>query len=375
MECDYNIIIIGGGLSGLTAAIHLTLKGEEVIVVERNKYPKHKVCGEYISNEILPYFNALGVYPKTHGAKKISRFLFSNHSGASLEITLPLGGFGISRYAIDQILFDRAKEVGVTFIQATVTDIEYQSNAFKVKTRNKTLEARYVLGAYGKRSGVDVALSRKFIKSVSPWLAVKAHYKADFPEDLVGLHNFNGGYCGLSMVETGAVNACYLADYKTFKKYKDIKSYQREVISQNTHLKDFFERATPLFDKPLTISQIFFENKTTIENHILMIGDSAGLIHPLCGNGMAMAIHSAKIASDCLLEHIQTNSSRVDLEIDYTTQWKATFTKRMRNGAIIQRGLFNKSITKLGVRILQKSPSLLKKVITSTHGTILSNEF
>jgi len=375
MQENKCVIIIGGGLAGLTAAIHLALKGQEVTVVEKNKYPKHKVCGEYISNEILPYFNALGIYPKTQGAKNITRFLFSNHSGSSLEISLPLGGFGISRYAIDQILYDRAKEVGVTFIQTTVTDIEYHNNRFKVKTRNNTLDAKYVLGAYGKRSGVDIALSRKFIKSTSPWLAVKAHYKADFPEDLVGLHNFNGGYCGLSMVETGAVNACYLADYKTFKKYKDINSYQEEVMAQNKHLKDFFERATPLFNKPLTISQIFFENKTTIENHILMIGDSAGLIHPLCGNGMAMAIHSAKIASECLLEHINTGSTRENLELAYTKQWKTTFTKRMRNGAIIQRGLFNKSVTKLSVSILQKSPSLLKKVITSTHGTILSDEF
>lgn len=370
-----DVVIIGGGLAGLTAAIHLALKGQEVTIIEKNKYPKHKVCGEYISKEVLPYFNKLGIYPKTHGAKTISRFLFSNHSGASLEISLPLGGFGISRYAIDQILYDRAKEVGVTFIQANVKTIQYENNSFKVTTRDNHIETTYVLGAYGKRSGIDVTLSRKFIKNISPWLAVKAHYEADFPEDLVALHNFNGGYCGLSKVETGAVNACYLADYKTFKKYKDLNSYQKEVLEKNKHLKDFFRIATPLFEKPLTISQIFFQNKSTVENHILMIGDSAGLIHPLCGNGMAMAIHSAKIASESLLHHIHTNSSRAELEITYTTLWKKTFTKRMRNGAMIQKGLFNKNMTRLGVSILQKSPQLLKKVITSTHGTILSDEF
>ncbi len=375
MHKDIHIVIIGGGLAGLTAAIHLALKGKKVTVIEKNNYPKHKVCGEYISNEVLPYLHTLGIYPKDHGVKRISNFLFSNHSGSSLEISLPLGGFGISRYAIDQLLFDRAKEVGVICIQDLVIDLKYENEIFKVKTRKSVLEATYVIGAYGKRSGVDVTLSRKFIKNTSPWLAVKAHYKADFPEDLVALHNFDGGYCGLSKVETGAVNVCYLADYKTFKKYKDLQSYQNEVLEKNKYLKDFFTTATPLFKKPLTISQIFFEDKTTIENHILMIGDSAGLIHPLCGNGMAMAIHSAKIASDCLLHHIYVGSSRRELELAYTAQWKSVFAKRMRNGAMIQKGLFNKRIAKLGVSILQRSPSLLKKVITSTHGTILSDEF
>jgi len=90
---------------------------------------------------------------------------------------------------------------------------------------------------------------------------------------------------------------------------------------------------------------------------------------------MAMAIHSAKIVCDCLLKHINAGSSREDIEIDYTQQWEQEFTKRMRNGAIIQRGLQSKPTTRIGVSILQKSPKLLRKVITSTHGTILANEF
>lgn len=372
MREDYTIIIIGGGLAGLTAALHLSQAGQSVLLIEKNSYPKHKVCGEYVSNEVLPYLQELGVDPLQHQAKEINRFEFSGLSGEALAIDLPLGGFGISRYALDLLMYTKALEAGVEVEQAVVTDITYDDEIFEVAVKDKSFRAPYVIGAYGKRSGLDITLSRKFITTKSPWLGVKGHYKADFPDDLVALHNFSGGYCGISQVETGAVNVCYLAHFKSFKKYKDLTAYQSQVLVRNRYLKDFFATATPLFDKPLTISQISFENKATVENHILMTGDSAGLIHPLCGNGMAMAIHSAKIASECLLEHLAFPISRSRLEKQYTQRWREHFSTRMRNGALIQKGLHSKGLTRLGVQILQKSPSLLKKVIKSTHGNLIA---
>lgn len=372
MEYDCDIIIIGGGLAGLTAAIHLSLADRSVLLIEKNDYPKHKVCGEYVSNEVLPYLQELGIEPVAHGAKKINRFQFSGLSGKSLDIALPLGGFGMSRYALDKILFDKAITQGMMFEQATVSDVTYDDDTFEVSVKDKSFRAPYVIGAFGKRSRLDTALSRNFRMTQSPWLAVKSHYKADFPENLVALHNFSGGYCGLSKVETDAVNVCYLADYKSFKKYKDIQTYQSKVLEKNSHLKSFFAQAEPLFEKPLTISQISFQNKSAVENHILMVGDSAGLIHPLCGNGMAMAIHSAKIACECLLSHLEFNTKRATLEKNYEDAWEETFSKRMRNGALIQRGLRNKTVTNVGVRLLQQSPSMLTRVIQSTHGNLIA---
>lgn len=368
MQQDCDIIIIGGGLAGLTAAIHLLQEGCTVLLLEKNTYPKHKVCGEYVSNEVLPYLKSLGISPIDQGAKVITNFTFSGVSGKELVIKLPLGGFGISRYALDLLLYNRARSLGLLFEQDTVVDVTFGRDQFEVATAAKSFRAPFVIGAYGKRSGLDITLSRKFITTRSPWLGVKAHYRSAFSEDTVALHNFTGGYCGLSKVETDVVNACYLVDYKTFKKYKDLDTFRIEVLEKNRHLKHFFATAQPLFKKPLTISQISFQNKTTVENHMLMVGDSAGLIHPLCGNGMAMAIHSAKIASECLVKHFENSLSREHLEKKYHKEWQATFATRMRNGALIQRGLRNKVITNLGVNVLKKSPKLLTRVIQSTHG-------
>ncbi len=225
------------------------------------------------------------------------------------------------------------------------------------------------MGAFGKRSTLDQVLSRNFISKKSPWLAVKAHYSGDFPNDVVALHNFNGGYCGVSKVENDTINVCYLADYATFKKYKNIEEYQQNVLYKNKQLKNVFENCNAVFDKPLTISQISFDKKQPVENHILMIGDTAGLIHPMCGNGMAMAIHSAKIASELILDYYTGKiDSRELLEKKYTQEWKNNFAKRLLMGRLLAKALTSKSITNMFVSIVASMPVLLKEIIKQTHG-------
>jgi len=233
-----DIIVVGGGLAGLVSAIHLSKHGIEILVIEKNTFPKHKVCGEYISNEVLPYLQSLGVNPLKSGAKKINRFMLSTPKNKVIETELPLGGFGISRYTLDNTLAQKTKENGVTILQGSVTDIYFLDDEFRVTTKNGGVhKAKVVIGAHGKRSNVDITLNRNFIKNKSPFLAVKTHLKGDFPDDLVALHNFRGGYCGLSKVENDHINACYIADFKSFQKFKNIQHFQEEVLYKNAFLK------------------------------------------------------------------------------------------------------------------------------------------
>lgn len=368
----YDVIIIGGGLAGLTSAIHLAQHDVSVLLIEKNSYPKHKVCGEYVSNEVLGYLETLGIGVFAQGAKKITRFTFSSKNGRQLTVKLPLGGFGISRYALDKLLVDHAIANGVQVLKDSVTYAQLHSSSFVVRTKKQEeYQATFVLGAYGKRSGLDSTLSRKFIKNKSPWLGVKAHYKAHFPDDLVALHNFKGGYCGLSKVETNHVNVCYLTHYDVFKEYADLEAFQRVILQKNNALKMFFKDAEMVFDQPLAISQVSFEPKKPVEQHILMVGDSAGLIHPLCGNGMAMAIHSAKIASELLIEGVRAKTSRQEIENDYRKRWEQAFNRRLLAGRLIQRLFLNDTLTNVGVSLVGKSPFVLKKIIQSTHGMSL----
>lgn len=374
MEKGKPVIIIGGGLAGLTAAIHLSKLGLQIILIEKNEFPKHKVCGEYISNEVMPYLNWLDLNILDLGPTKINNLEFSTVSGKAIRSVLPLGGFGISRYAFDQHLYKKAIANGCEIIQDTVDNIDYDNGEFSVTTfNNRVLKTEILIGAFGKRSNIDQKLRRTFIQRKSPWLAVKGHYSGFFSEDLVGLHNFEGGYCGVSMVENKVVNICYLADYKTFSSFKNINEFQNSIVFKNPHLKTIFDNSKLLFEKPLTISQISFEEKNAVENHILMVGDTAGLIHPLCGNGMAMAIHSAKIVSELIMKFYTNEiSSREELEQKYTQQWNLNFGKRVAMGRILSTVLQRQKISKIVMRIVVLFPFLVPLIIKRTHGKPIS---
>lgn len=383
MPHDADVVIIGGGLAGLVAGIHLSQKKFRVILIEKQAYPHHKVCGEYVSNEVLPYLDQLGVSVDELNPSRISRFQLSTASGQSVESKLPLGGFGISRYQLDNFLYQHAVRAGVRFLQTQAETILFQDNQFMVNTADgQEHTAAVVVGAYGKRSLLDKQLHRAFIQQASPWLGVKAHYRADIPDDLVSLHNFEGGYCGLSKVEDGIVNACYLANYASFKPYKNVAAFQEQVLERNPFLRRFFASATPLFDKPLVISQISFAKKQPVSNHVLMCGDTAGLIHPLCGNGMAMAIHSAKILSELIETYYQPQAfdratfdratfDRAALEKQYTLAWTNEFNKRLTAGRALQYVLQSPFATSIVMKGVQLTPGILPLIIKQTHGNPL----
>lgn len=369
------VCIIGGGLAGLISAIHLAQQNIDVVLFEKHSYPRHKVCGEYISKEILPYLNLLGINLIAYQAVDITRLKLTHQSGQSLEQILPLGGVGISRYAIDCLLAKKAKAEGVNLIQDEVLKLKFNTKNFEIQTKNHIIKSDFVIAAHGKRSGFDKTLDRKFIKQKTPWIGIKSHYKTTkFDKNLVELHNFKGGYCGLSMVENGHINLCYLVHQNDFKKFKSIEKFNQNILIKNPFIKTFLNQSEPVFDKHLSISQISFQNKPTVKDHVLFAGDAAGMIHPLCGNGMAMAIHSAKLLSEQILKfYNQENFSRAKVENNYKKLWHQTFNKRLIYGKMIQNILLKPQLSSNLIKLVSKSPFILKQIIKQTHGKPLQN--
>jgi flavin-dependent dehydrogenase len=370
---NYDVIIIGGGLAGITAAIQLATEQYKILLLERYEYPHHKVCGEYVSNEVMPYLADLGVpLPKT---VSIDMLQLSTRKGKLLQTKLPLGGFGISRSAFDLALYKKALSAGVSVNFETVKNVTFLKDSFSASTeKGNRYSAKIVIGAYGKRSGLDKQLNRKFIEKKAPWIGVKAHYTfPEFPDNMVALHNFEGGYGGLSKTETGAVNFCYLASYKSFQREKNIENFNSKVVAKNIFLNQFLEQAQLLFDEPMSIAQVSFDRKQLVEQHILMCGDTAGLIHPLCGNGMAMAIHSAKIASERIDKYFKNAAyGRSEMESDYKNEWANAFKRRLQTGRILQSILLNQDTSNLLMGTITKSPGLIRLLIKSTHGKPIS---
>ncbi len=369
-DSSYDVIIAGGGLNGLISSYLLARQGFSVLVIEKKSYPFHRVCGEYVSNEVIPFLEKMDIFPADISPARISKFRLTSISGRELKLDLDLGGFGISRYAFDLFLYEKAREAGVVFLLNTsVEDIEFFQDHFNVSASpNKYLGAWVVIGAYGKRSSLDRQLGRAFMQEKSPYIGVKYHIRYDHPDDEIVLHNFPGGYCGMSRVENGITNLCYLGKRSFLRQYGNIADMEKEILFQNPHLREIFNEANFIFDKPLVINEISFATKTPIEDHILMGGDAAGMITPLCGNGMAIAIRSAKLLSEAIPGFLTGKITRIQMEQTYAATWAKNFKQRLWTGRKIQ-GLFGSyNMSGMLVSAAKISPQLGGALMRQTHG-------
>ena len=372
----YDVVIVGAGLAGLTAALELSRSGFEVALIEKTPFPKHKVCGEYISNEVRPYLESFGI--NLSDSDEITQLSYSTLRGTAVAAELPLGGFGISRHALDHRLWERCLAAGISCTIDKVLAIEHSTDengrligAVQL-AENEPMQGRVVLAAYGKRSALDKRLSRPFASLKSPWVALKEHYRSDsFESGKVELHSFKGGYCGLSKTETGAVNLCFLIHQDRLKQGATREAVH-QVLGENPKLKAFLNTATPLFDRPLSIAQISFGTKSCVQDHILFLGDSAGLIHPLCGNGMAMAIHAAKECCHLVASHLQHKLDRIQMEKKYKTVWQKHFRRRMLAGRYIQSLIQKERLSEAIVPVLHRHPAWTQQLIRLTHGEPLA---
>ena len=190
----------------------LARKGKQVLLIEKKLYPFHRVCGEYVSNEVKEFLIREELFPQEQEFPKIDQFAFSDTKGKQSTLPLDLGGFGLSRYVFDDFLAKKAIQNGaIIYSGIQVEKIEFLENQFLLDLSNGTqLVAKNVIGAFGKRSKLDKVLVRDFIQKRSPYIGVKYHIKSDIDRSVVALHNFSGGYCGINAIEEGKVNLCYL---------------------------------------------------------------------------------------------------------------------------------------------------------------------
>ena len=366
----YDVIIIGGGLAGLTNALVLGRAGLRVMLVEKKTYPFHRVCGEYISNETLPFLHSLGIRPHDWGASSINHLQVTAPNGRRLETRLDSGGFGISRYVLDYELYQMVLAAGVTGITGKgVEETAFGNDAFTITLSDQSRhQARFVIGAYGKRGKPDKQLNREFIRKRSPYIGVKYHIRTDFPHNRIALHNFKDGYCGINAIEDGKFNLCYLTTRENLKQHGTIEAMEAETVYKNPFLRTIRDNADFLLDKPEVINEISFASKKPVENHILMSGDTAGLITPLCGNGMAMAIHSAKILSGYMISAHRENWSRQRLEQTYANHWRRTFARRLWVGRHLQSLFGDEWLTDAAVRLLRTAKPVTRFLVRQTHG-------
>ena len=370
----YDVAVIGGGLAGINLSIQLARKGHSVVLFEKETYPFHKVCGEYISMESWNFLaNEIEVNLKEHEVAFINKLWVTSPDGESLRSDLASGGFGVSRYKLDFLLKNIAVTAGVSvFENCKAEEVIFDNNIFNIKTNTGNFNAKVCCGSWGKRSNFDVKWKRAFTYKTSSrlnnYVGIKYHVKMNFEDDVIALHNFKDGYCGISKIEDDKYCVCYLTKASNIKKAGSIKKAEEQILYQNPHLKNAFEKMEHCYDAPLSISQISFSKKNAVENNVLMVGDAAGMITPLCGNGMSMAMHGSKIAAAEISAFLKNSISRKEMENNYSKNWKNNFETRVATGKLVQYLFGRTAATNLLVNFMNKSRFLTNKLINLTHG-------
>lgn len=354
----YDIAIIGAGIAGSTLAILFAQDGKKVLLIEKNKLPHHKVCGEFISLESYPFFISLGLELDKWNLPIIKKLRLTSQKGTTLISDMQVGGFGISRHKLDKALVSLAQKSGATVLDNTKV---IQATKDSITTNKQTFQAKTVIGGFGKYKPNFFTKNSSQLKN---YVGVKYHIKGNFDPTEIALHSFEGGYCGISQIEDQKFCLCYLVDAELLKRNSsDFKKLELNILAKNKDLKHIFETAAFLWDKPKIISNIQFDKQIISENGILFCGDAAGSISPLSGNGMSIAARSA-----LLLYQIYNSTDKNRLMATYETEWERSFAGKISRAKLLNQIMLNPIRHDVILRILKAIGPLRTTVINDMQG-------
>lgn len=365
----YDVAIIGGGIAGLSLSIDMKKRGYQVIVIEKGTYPRHKVCGEYISMESHSYLQKICPALSALDLPMINNFKLTTGSNKEFNTTLDLGGFGISRYLLEELLFKEAEKQGVEFmLNMKAQDINFDSdkNSYTIKTNGGTINSTLACNSTGRKSN----LKTSGIKNIGTnYLGVKYHIKIPRSSNLIEIHNFPGGYCGISNVEEDKSCLCYIVNSNYLNKVKNsIPELEKTFLFKNSNLEKIFTTAEFVFKEPVTVSGINFLIKEPVTDDSFFLGDAAGSMAPIIGNGMSMGLRSASVLANNMDQYFSKKINKQQLVTNYTQFWNKEFSTRIKLSRHLQHLSEYSFLTNRTIELFNLFPSLAKGIIKQTHG-------
>ena len=394
----YDTVLIGGGPAGSALAARLAQAGRRVALCERDRFPRDKLCGEFLSGEsrrVLGELGCLAELDALHPAV-IRACRFTSPSGAVCGANLPSPALGISRRVLDDVLLRHAARSGAVVLQgAHVRRVEMSaakgSSPLECRVYFRPqpgahaanpLTAGLIVAAHGRRAQLDRELGRAFMRCAHPYVGLKRHHRprasaagerlATELDGFVEVHAFHGGYCGMSFVESGVVNVCMLV---TESFLADLPSSRWENVRDglccaNPRLAERLAALEPNEEAVHAVAGIPFSIKERSSGPVFFVGDAAGMIAPFCGDGQAMALRSALLLGDLILQTptpLCDDDCRV-LARRWEARWQREFGFRMRLGRWLQPLLMRGGAADAALRLATLAPKIPDWIARATRG-------
>jgi flavin-dependent dehydrogenase len=382
----YDAIVAGGGPAGASAAIHLARGGLRVLLIEQKKFPRAKLCGEFISPECQTHFEKLGVSGAMVGAGPalLDETVFYSSKGHHVAVPSKwFGGraaFGLSRAVMDEVLLRAAQDNGVVVYEgANITEPLLDGERVagvrvKIDGSHHDFRASITIDATGRAR----ILSRKMAQGNGQrpsLVAFKAHFrKTKVTPGACEIYFYPGGYGGLSTVEAGTSNLCFIIAAEHVKRCNsDPQVVLRECVMKNRRAAQTLETAEVCSDWLSASWERFGRQRPSLAPGLLAIGDSAAFIDPFTGSGMLMALESGELVAQTMLHH--QNNSVASLEAAYTANYRRAFDSRLRICGLLRRAAFSPRLAELGIVICGASEGLRNRLARSTRAHSKSHKF
>ena len=318
---EWDVIIIGGGLAGSSAAIQLAQQNKKVLLLEKEKHAHHKVCGEFISYETQAYLSKLGVDLKELGAAAINHMQLV-HGKREVIVKLPFEGLSLSRFVLDETLLQRALDLGVDVRKGIKVDsIEFSDDLWIVNAGDKKYISSQIFLATGKH---DLKNIPRRPETQNDYIGFKMHWQLHAEqtkelENKVRVILFKGGYAGLELVEDKTANLCLVVTKPRFLEIGKRWDLLIESIKNESPLfESYLGQGIPCWNKPLAIFDIpygfIYKNNNEVKG-LFRLGDQMAVIPSFSGDGMAIALHSASCAVEAILNHKPSYHSQMRQEL------------------------------------------------------------
>lgn len=339
-----DVVIIGAGPAGSGLATALSRLGWNVLLIERGSFPRHKVCGEFLSPESQASLHALGLYATVADLdpRRMEAALLVSRRGRRLRIDLPGAAWGISRFALDQALAEAARAAGTDVrTGTTVTGVASTEQGYAVTMRadhaDTTVPTRAIVMACGRHPLRALRATDPTAQSRPSFVGVKCHYRDLVMPPEVELFWFDGGYAGLTPIEGGITNVCLLVTREAFQR---TGGNVLSMIAAAARLNPAFGRrlmgAEPLPTTAVAVAPVDPGVAACPWDGSPRVGDAAVMVPPLCGDGQAMALRSAELCAPLTHDFLRGRLTRAAWATAYQTAWQREFDRTVCVSRLLQ---------------------------------------